>query len=183
MPYPLKETYRPGQSINAVPARDLSTIAKILNDLKAVGLKLTKTSSGLGWKLELMTDGTTIEFAADNLTIQIKDGGVGTSQIANDAVDKDKIAADVAGNGLGQNASGALEVNVDGTTIEIATDQLQVATGGVDSLQIAPLAVTTAKLAANAATSDKTTGASGSVDTGTPGTTLTITNGLVTAIT
>lgn len=56
-----------------------------------------------------------------------------TDGIADDAVDKDKINADVAGDGLGQNQDGSLEVNVDDSTIEIDTDTLQVKDGGIDS--------------------------------------------------
>ena len=54
-----------------------------------------------------------------------------------DAVDKTKIAADVAGNGLGQNVDGSLEINVDGTTIEIATDAIQIKDGGVTNAKVA----------------------------------------------
>lgn len=56
-----------------------------------------------------------------------------TIDIKDDAIKKDKIAADVAGSGLGQNADGSLEVNVDDTTIEINTDALRVKTSGLDT--------------------------------------------------
>jgi len=162
MPYPLKESYRKGSPISDIPARDLSTIAKTLNDLNIIGLRFKKTGSGLGWEIELMVDGTTLTLSPDNV-LSVKANGV----------DKTKIAADVAGAGLGQNADGSLEVNTDGVTLEVASDSLRIKALGVDTAQIMGGAVTSAK----------TTGASGSADTGIPGTTLTITNGLVTAIT
>lgn len=56
--------------------------------------------------------------------IQILDGGVGTTQLANDSVDKDKINADIAGDGLAQNVDGSLEINA-GDGVEISADNLQ----------------------------------------------------------
>jgi len=51
---------------------------------------------------------------------------IGATQIANDAVTKDKVDATVAGSGLKQNADGSLSPNVDGTTITVnASNQLQ----------------------------------------------------------
>lgn len=55
----------------------------------------------------------------------LKNSSVTTSKIADDAVDKDKIAADVAGSGLGQNVDGSLEVNA-GDGIQISTDSVAV---------------------------------------------------------
>lgn len=69
-----------------------------------------------------------------------------TSFIQDDAVDKDKIAADVAGSGLGQNANGSLEVNVDGSTIEINSDTLRVKDGGITTAKLAANSVTAAKI-------------------------------------
>lgn len=57
----------------------------------------------------------------DNVTIEnvsglrVKDGGIGTAKVANDAITRDKINADVAGTGLLQIANGSLTVDV-GTT-------------------------------------------------------------------
>lgn len=68
-----------------------------------------------------------------------------TRHIINDAVDKDKIAADIAGNGLGQNANGSLEVKVDSSTIEIDTDTLRVKDDGVTNAKLANMADQTIK--------------------------------------
>jgi hypothetical protein len=66
----------------------------------------------------------------------LAEGSVGTSEIADDAVTKAKIGADVAGNGLGQNADGSLEVKVDDSTLEIATDSVQVKDGGIAAAKL-----------------------------------------------
>jgi hypothetical protein len=51
---------------------------------------------------------------------------VETAKIANDAVDKDKIAADVAGNGLAQNVDGSLEIALAAAGgLEIVADELK----------------------------------------------------------
>jgi hypothetical protein len=76
----------------------------------------------------------------------IKTSAVTTTKIADDAVDKTKIAADVAGSGLGQNVDGSLEVNVDGSTIEINTDSLRVKDLGITTAKLAATSVTAAKL-------------------------------------
>ena len=91
--------------------------------------------SRTGTRLDVNVDDVTVEVATDAL--QVKDLGISTAKIANDAVDKTKIAADVAGNGLGQNVDGSLEINVDGTTIEIATDAIQIKDGGVTNAKVA----------------------------------------------
>jgi hypothetical protein len=63
------------------------------------------------------------------------------AKIDDDAVTAAKINADVAGDGLGQNAvSGALEVKVDDATIGIATDTLAVKDGGVTLAKLASAA-------------------------------------------
>ena len=64
-------------------------------------------------------------------TAQLAASAVETAKINNDAVDKDKIAADVAGDGLGQNADGSLEVNVDDSSIETNADALRVKALGI----------------------------------------------------
>jgi hypothetical protein len=61
--------------------------------------------------------------------VTIENSAVTTAKIANDAVDKDKIAADVAGSGLAQNVDGSLELNLSSASaLEISSDQLQVKT-------------------------------------------------------
>ena len=74
-----------------------------------------------------------------------------TRHLIDDCVDKDKIAANVAGDGLGQNADGSLEVKVDSSTIEINTDTLRVKDSGITAAKIAS-AVAGAGLAGGAGT-------------------------------
>ena len=69
-----------------------------------------------------------------------------TKWIADDAVDKTKIAADIAGLGLSQAVGGELDVNVDGSTIEISTDTLQVKDLGIGTTKLTGTSVTAAKL-------------------------------------
>lgn len=75
---------------------------------------------------------TTAKIADANVTtVKLADLNVTTGKLADDAVTSAKIAADVAGDGLVQNVSGALDVNVDNSTIEINADTLRVRTIGV----------------------------------------------------
>ncbi|MCG3175460.1 MAG: hypothetical protein MOGMAGMI_00389 [Candidatus Omnitrophica bacterium] len=98
-------------------------------------------------QLALELDGSTLTKAAAGL--KIADAGVGTTQLANDSVDKDKINADVAGLGLGQNVDGSLEVNVDDSTIEINTDALRIKDGAITNAKVdAAAAIELSKLAA-----------------------------------
>lgn len=55
----------------------------------------------------------------------------------NTVVDKDNLAASVAGDGLSGGDGSALEVNVDNATIEISADTLQVKDGGIGAGQLA----------------------------------------------
>jgi len=110
------------------------------------------TFSGVQLALEL--DGSTLSKSASGLKVadlgigsgQLASNAVTTAKINNDAVDKDKIAADVAGNGLGQNVDGSLEVNVDGSTLEINTDSLRVKDLGITSAKLAADSVITSKI-------------------------------------
>jgi hypothetical protein len=83
-----------------------------------------------------------------------------TQWIADDAVDKDKINADVAGAGLVQAAGGELDVNVDDASIEVAADVVQVKALGVGTSELAATSVTAAKLGSDVA-GDGLTGGNG----------------------
>lgn len=78
--------------------------------------------------------------------IAVKPLGISTAKLADDSVTKDKVNADVAGAGLGQNADGSLEVNTDGTTLEINADTVRVKDLGISTAKLAANAVTAAKL-------------------------------------
>ena len=80
-------------------------------------------------------DDSSIEFSGGSLNVKAL--GIAVGMIAADAVDKDKIAADVAGIGLGQNVDGSLEVNVDDSSIEVSTDTLQVKALGITNAMLA----------------------------------------------
>lgn len=96
------------------------TTAKIANDAvdkdkiaaDVAGLGLTQNGDG---SLQVAPDGTMLELVGD--TIAIKASGVGTTEIADNAVDKDKVNADVAGVGIDQNVDGSLEIAAQGTGI------------------------------------------------------------------
>jgi len=94
--------------------------------------------SKTGNTLSVNVDATTIEINTD--TLRVKDLGISTAKLANDSVDKDKINADVAGSGLGQNVDGSLEVKVDDSTIEINTDILRVKAGGITNNEVSATA-------------------------------------------
>lgn len=80
---------------------------------------------------------------------------VSTVKIQDDAVTAAKINADVAGLGLSQAISGALDVNVDNSTLEISTDTVQVKDLGITTSKINDLAVTSGKLADSSVTTAK----------------------------
>jgi hypothetical protein len=125
------------------------TTAKVADDAvdkdkvnaDVAGLGLGQNADG---SLETNVDGSTMEVSADAL--QVKDLGIVTAKLATDAVDKDKVNADVAGLGLGQNADGSLETNVDNSTIEISADTLQVKDLGIITAKLADDAVLSGKI-------------------------------------
>ncbi len=86
-------------------------------------------------KLYVLTDDTPTWTQIVGL---VSDGSIDTTQLADDAVDKDKVAADVAGDGLGQNVDGSLEVQVDDVGIEIDTDACRLKDEGVVEAKLAP---------------------------------------------
>ncbi len=59
--------------------------------------------------------------------LTIANNAITTAKLANDSVDKDKIAADVAGAGLAQNVDGSLELNLAASSaLQVSADQLLV---------------------------------------------------------
>ena len=100
----------------------------------------------------LAADAVTNTKLADNAvqTENILDGAVGTADLAATSVTKAKVNADVAGLGIAQNADGSLEVGVDGTTIEITGDVINLVDGSVTTAKLAADAVTNAQLSDNA---------------------------------
>jgi hypothetical protein len=68
-------------------------------------------------------------------TMKVKLDAITTAKIINDAVDKDKIHANVAGAGLGQNVDGSLEIKTT-SGLQIAADQLSLTNTGNGQLLI-----------------------------------------------
>lgn len=68
---------------------------------------------------------------ANVTTAKINDLAVTTAKIANAAVTETQLATSVAGSGLAGGAGTALSVGVDGSSIEITADTLNVKAGGV----------------------------------------------------
>lgn len=78
----------------------------------------------VGNQLTLELDGSTLSKSASGL--KVADLGIGTGQLADDAVTAAKIASDVAGSGLAQGASGELNINLAASSgLEIVTDELK----------------------------------------------------------
>lgn len=99
-----------------------------------------------GNTLNVLFDGVTIDTNGSD-ELFVPNGGIDTAQLADDSVTAAKLAADTAGDGLVQNGgTGALDVNVDGVTLEIDTDVVQVADAGISTAKIADDAVTAAKI-------------------------------------
>jgi len=70
-------------------------------------------------------------------TVNIGDLQVTTGKLAASAVDENKIATSVAGNGLTGGAGSPLAVNPDGSTIEISSDQVRVKDAGITTAKLA----------------------------------------------
>jgi hypothetical protein len=134
------------------------TAAKIASDVAGPGL----TQDGIG-ALQVNVDINTLEVVSDSVGIKdsgvtelkIADNAVTSNKINSQAVTASKIAMDVAGDGLVQEAGGALKVNVDPNTLEIFLDVVQIKNSGVTELKIADNAVTTNKISFGAVTAAK----------------------------
>ena len=89
------------------------------------------------------------------ITAKIADVNVTTAKLADDAVTVDKLA-DVSGVAMSQNASGALDVNFDDSTIGVnGSDQLYVKASGITATELADGAVDTAAIQDSAVTTAK----------------------------
>jgi hypothetical protein len=121
-------------------ADDAVDKTKIDADVAGTGLQQAVDGS-----LEVRYDDVTI--TQDAGVLEVKDGGISNIHLADDAVGSDEIQddavtaahinADVAGSGLVANGTtGALDVNVDGTSLEVATDVLGVKDGGISAAKL-----------------------------------------------
>lgn len=116
-----------GNGIAGGAGSTLSVLADITETSTANVSAIRVASTGVS----VATDDSTLEGSLQGVAgaevLRVKALGIGTTQIAADAVDKTKIAADVAGNGLTQAAGGELDVNPAAAGgLEIATDALQI---------------------------------------------------------
>jgi len=120
--------------------------------------------------------------AKTNIELDIlRPGAITTAMLADDAVTAAKINPDVAGEGLVPNATtGALDVNVDNVTLEVASDIVQVKDSGITTAKIGSQAVTLDKISQTGATAGQVIRYDGSSivwdtagSSGTPGTVLT----------
>ncbi len=129
------------------PELSLLRIQEILRDFEERLSGIDVNGTGLVIPDNFITQAM---LAADSVgSSEIRADAVGSSEIAADAVTAAKLNADVAGLGLSQAAGGELDVNVDGVTLEIVADTLQVKS----STRVAtttPVTVTTAEAAAGA---------------------------------
>ena len=99
--------------------------------------------------LLLTEDGTTASTGTDaGLYLQLDGGTLAQSgsglKIPADGVTATEINANVAGDGLGQAAGGALEVNVDDSSIETNADAIRVKASGVTNTMLANPGITMA---------------------------------------
>lgn len=79
--------------------------------------------AGVATDVAMSGDATIVASGA----LTIANSAITTAKIANDAVDKDKINADVAGSGLGQNVDGSLEVKLAAAgALQISSDEVSV---------------------------------------------------------
>ena len=88
------------------------------------GVSLNGTTNAI----DVNVDDVTIEIVTDNL--QLKDLGITGAKIASATISADKFTATTFGAGLVQNVN-AIDVNVDGTTIQIVGDTLSVVPNSV----------------------------------------------------
>lgn len=100
--------------------------------------------SGVTPGIALSKAGNTINVNLDNVTVEVdgsnnirlKDAGISTAKIADDAVTAAKLNADVAGLGLIQALDGSLDVNTDNSTLEIDSDVVRVKAAGITKTHI-----------------------------------------------
>lgn len=83
-----------------------------------------------------INDNQVIDVAATKIT-----GTIATAQIANSAVDENKLAASVAGSGITGGAGTPLAVGVDNSTIEINSDAVRVKDAGITQAKLATAVV------------------------------------------
>lgn len=107
------------------------------------GLESTNPGDNAG-QLRIKLNGTTLSKDASGLKVAAL--GITAAELDVSSVTKAKLNADVAGAGLGQNVDGSLEVNTDGTTLEISADAVRVKDAGISAAKLATDSVSTVKI-------------------------------------
>jgi hypothetical protein len=143
---------------------ETSTASDAQLAIKLDGPTLTRSADGLkvselGVDTEQLADSsvTTAKIADENVTVEklatdsvetikIKDQNVTTEKLADQGVTAAKINPDVAGAGLTQDLTGALQVNADEDTIEVVDDTVQIKDQGVHRAKIEDQAVDSTKI-------------------------------------
>jgi len=140
----------------------LGATSGLINNLNRIRNVLKSIIGGASW-LTAVTNKTLTDLFAkfhdttghDHSATANNAPKISTGGLADDAVDKDKIAADVAGDALGQNVDGSLEVKTDDSTIEKSGDAIQVKDNGITGDKIADGFTLTPASAVIAATIDQ----------------------------
>jgi hypothetical protein len=102
-------------------ADNLRVLANITETATSEASAILVAAGGVSISVDDSTLEGSGQGAAGAESLRVKDLGITTAKIAADAVDRTKIAADVAGDGLGQAAGGELDVNA-GDGIQILSD-------------------------------------------------------------
>ncbi len=128
---------------SAVETAKINNLAVTAGKLGALAVETAKIDN-LAVTSGKIAAGAVIDgkLAADSVnTTDIKDLNVTTAKLAAGAVAAGKLNADMAGDGLGINGgTGALEVNVDDSTIETNSDALRLKDAGTTLAKLAALA-------------------------------------------
>lgn len=103
-----------------------------------------------GSNISVDHDGEGLAFSANQLALELDGSTLSKSatgvKVADAGITGTQLNTSVAGNGLSGGGGSALSVNVDDSTIEIATDALQVKDGGISNAKVAT-GIDAAKLA------------------------------------
>lgn len=98
---------------------------KINNDVIGTGLYMEGSGA-----VAVKIDNDTLIY--DDVSLRVAPTGIDTTELADNAVTKEKVNSNVAGNGLGKNADGSLEVKVDSASgLEIASDLVRIKDSGI----------------------------------------------------
>ena len=157
----LKSTALSEAVTTAVIRNGAVTTDKILNG-NVTGLKLAAAVAGQGLVQNVsgaLDIGAGTGITVDTNSIGITAGGINTTQLTDDAVTASKLNVDVAGAGLVQNVSGALDIVGTGGGITVSADSISITTGGITDAMLKATAlseaVTTAVIRDGAVTVNK----------------------------